>query len=130
MSVEAAYDRLPGPKEAGKNTTENASSPNAGDAAQSATDGREDDADNGNPAEKDSSGNGQDAKDDAMHQATNLAKAEGKLPGAIAETVRGAHTARLDWRALLRRFLADSAKNDYSWSAPNHRFIDSGLYLP
>ncbi len=247
--MEAAYDRLPGPEEAGKNATENASSPNAGDSAQSATDGQEDDADNGNPAEEDAPGNSQDAKDDvnpangeapgndqsedscdqsngadsssgdqsnrgddsatnesgtenagsdasadqppkddpdpqgggnatgspapssalksrdpagtgeimdapgkaedastdpspadltaeeqawdeAMHQAANLAKAEGKLPGAIAETVRGAHTARLDWRALLRRFLADSAKNDYSWSAPNHRFIDSGLYLP
>ena len=70
------------------------------------------------------------AWDEAMHQAASLAKAEGKLPGAIAETVRGAHAVRLDWRALLRRFLADSAKSDYSWSAPNPRFIDGGLYLP
>ena len=70
------------------------------------------------------------AWDEAMHQAASLAKAEGKLPGAIAETVRGAHAARLDWRALLRRVLAASAKSDYSWSAPNHRFIDRGLYLP
>ena len=70
------------------------------------------------------------AWDEAMHQAASLASAEGKLPGSIRETVHGAHDARLDWRALLRRHLADAAKSDYSWSAPNHRLIDSGLYLP
>lgn len=68
--------------------------------------------------------------DEAMHQAASLARAEGKLPGAIREAVRGAHVSRLDWRALLRRFLTDAAKSDYSWNAPNRRFIDSGLYLP
>ena len=70
------------------------------------------------------------AWDEAMHQAASLASAEGKLPGSIRETVHGAHDARLDWRALLRRHLADATKSDYSWSAPNHRLIDSGLYLP
>ncbi len=70
------------------------------------------------------------AWDEAMHQAASLAKAEGKLPGAVKETVRSAHVAKLDWRALLRRYMADAAKSDYSWSAPNRRFIDGGLYLP
>ncbi len=70
------------------------------------------------------------AWDEAMHQAASLARAEGKLPGAVGETVRSAHAARLDWRALLRRHMTDAARSDYSWSAPNPRFIDSGLYLP
>ena len=70
------------------------------------------------------------AWDEAMHQATNLAKAEGKMPGAVEETVRGAHASAVDWRTLLRRFMTDAAKRDYSWSVPNRRFIDSGLYLP
>ena len=65
-----------------------------------------------------------------MHQALSLAKAEGKVPGAVEETVHGAHASTLDWRALLRRFMTDAAKSDYSWSLPNRRFIDSGLYLP
>ncbi len=52
------------------------------------------------------------------------------MPGAVEETVRGAHTSTLDWRSLLRRFMTDAAKNDYSWSVPNRRFIDAGLYLP
>ena len=70
------------------------------------------------------------AWDKAMHQALNLAKAEGKAPGRIEETVRGAHASTLDWRSLLRRYMTDAVKSDYSWSVPNRRFIDSGLYLP
>ena len=70
------------------------------------------------------------AWDEAMHQAASLAKAEGRMPGAVEETVRGAHASTVDWRALLRRFMTDAAMRDYSWSVPNRRFIDSGLYLP
>ena len=70
------------------------------------------------------------AWDEAMHQALNLAKAQGKAPGAVEETVRDAHRSTLDWRTLLRRYMTDAAKSDYSWSLPNRRFIDSGLYLP
>ena len=68
--------------------------------------------------------------DEAMHQAASLARAEGRMPGAVEETVRGAHASVVDWRSLLRRFMTDAAKRDYSWSVPNRRFIDSGLYLP
>ena len=70
------------------------------------------------------------AWDEAMHQALNIARAEGKVPGRIEETVKGAHASTLDWRTLLRRYMTDAAKSDYSWSLPNRRFIDSGLYLP
>ena len=70
------------------------------------------------------------AWDEAMHQAMNLARAEGKLPGGVEETVRNAHASTLDWRSLLRRYMTDAARRDYSWSFPNRRFIDGGLYLP
>ena len=70
------------------------------------------------------------AWDEAMHQAASLAKAQGKLPGAVEETVRGAHVSTVDWRTLLRRYMTDASKSDYSWSLPNRRFIDSGLFLP
>ena len=68
--------------------------------------------------------------DEAMHQALNLARAQGNAPGVIAETVEAAHRSTLDWRPLLRRYMTDTAKRDYTWSVPNRRFIDSGLYLP
>ncbi|WP_428097914.1 vWA domain-containing protein [Candidatus Rariloculus sp.] len=70
------------------------------------------------------------AWDEAMHQAASVARAQGKVPGAVETTIRNAHRSRLDWRSLLRRYLLDTAENDYTWSVPNRRFIDSGLYLP
>ena len=70
------------------------------------------------------------AWDEAMHQALSLAKAQGKAPGAVEGTIRGAHASVLDWRTLLRRYMTDAARSDYSWSLPNRRFIDNGLYLP
>ena len=70
------------------------------------------------------------AWDEAMHQALNIARAEGKVPGGVEETVRNAHASTLDWRTLLRRYMTDATRGDYSWSLPNRRFIDSGLYLP
>ena len=70
------------------------------------------------------------AWDEAMHQALNIARAEGKVPGRVEDTVRSAHASTLDWRTLLRRYMTDAASRDYSWSAPNRRFIDGGLYLP
>ena len=70
------------------------------------------------------------AWDEAMHQALSIAKAQGAAPGAVEETVRDAHRSTLDWRSLLRRYMTDAAARDYSWSVPNRRFIDSGLYLP
>ena len=70
------------------------------------------------------------AWDEAMHQALNLAEAQGKAPGAVQETIQDAHRSTLDWRSLLRRYMTDAAARDYSWSVPNRRFIDSGLYLP
>jgi len=70
------------------------------------------------------------AWDEAMHQALSIARAEGKTPGGVEETIRNAHASALDWRTLLRRYMTDAASCDYSWSVPNRRFIDSGLYLP
>ncbi len=70
------------------------------------------------------------AWDEAMHQALSIARAEGKPLGGVEETVRNAHASTLDWRTLLRRYMTDAASRDYSWSAPNRRFIDSRLYLP
>ena len=70
------------------------------------------------------------AWDEAMHQALNIARAEGNVPGQVEETIQSAHASTLDWRTLLHRYMTDAASHDYSWSVPNRRFIDSGLYLP
>ena len=68
--------------------------------------------------------------DEAMYQALSIAKAEGKAPGQVREMIQDAHTGTVDWRTLLRRYMVDTVKRDYSWSVPNRRFIDGGLYMP
>ncbi len=70
------------------------------------------------------------AWDEAMHQSLNIARAQGMVPGQVAETIESAHATILDWRPCLRRYMTDATAHDYSWSVPNRRFIDSGLYLP
>ena len=70
------------------------------------------------------------AWDEAVHQAVNLAQAQGSRPGRIEETLRGAHRSRLDWRTVLRQYLVSATRDDYRWSVPNRRFLDAGLYLP
>jgi predicted metal-dependent peptidase len=54
----------------------------------------------------------------------------GDLPGGLGHAVRELLEPKADWRAILREFVAKSARNDYSWTRPNRRFIHAGLYLP
>ncbi len=152
LSVEQAYDRLPEPGD-GDESGDPSDPADQGDDRDEDSEGR--DGASGTPPSHDPSGTGEvmdaDARgdsdsgsgeapldtaaeeqawDEAMHQALSIARAEGKAPGGVAETVRNAHASTLDWRTLLRRYMTDAASRDYSWSVPNRRFIDSGLYLP
>ncbi len=157
LSVEQAYDRLPEP---GEGDADGDGDPAQGGAAGQPPPGGDgsgqgEDNASGSPPSHDPSGTGEimdadahtgdgsgsgeapldtateeQAWDEAMHQALSLARAEGKAPGGVEETVRNAHASALDWRTLLRRYMTDAARSDYSWSLPNRRFIDSGLYLP
>ena len=66
----------------------------------------------------------------AVAQAEQAAKARGELPAGLARSVEDVFHPPTDWREVLREFLRASARNDYSWSRPNRRFIGQGLYLP
>jgi predicted metal-dependent peptidase len=81
----------------------------------------------GSPAEK------ADAKADwevAVAQAEQAAKQRGPLPAGLARMVDQVLRTPADWRAILREFVSQQARNDFSWSKPNRRFIAQGLYLP
>ncbi len=157
LSVEQAYDRLPEPGEGDAGSDGDSAQGGAAGQPPPGGDGSGQGEDNasGSPPSHDPSGTGEvmdaDARgdsdsgsgeasvdtaaeeqawDEAMHQALSIARAEGKAPGGVEETVRNAHASALDWRTLLRRYMTDAARSDYSWSLPNRRFIDSGLYLP
>jgi predicted metal-dependent peptidase len=66
----------------------------------------------------------------AVQQAAVLAKGQGKLPGALKRFAKSAATSRIDWRSVLRRFVQEVAKADYSFSRPNLRYVARSIYLP
>ncbi len=69
----------------------------------------------------------------ALVQAANLAKANadaGQLPGDLIREIEEMTDPRANWRELLRKFMTQFAKTDYTWSSPNRRHISDGLYLP
>lgn len=68
--------------------------------------------------------------DHNAHQADRIAKAEGRGSANISEMLEESHKRRMSWREILRQFMQESAKNDYTWMRPNRRHIDGGLYLP
>ena len=68
--------------------------------------------------------------DEKAHQSSQYSKAQGNQPGEIQQRLEAAHHQQISWREILRRFMTAASKSDYSWSRPNRRFIDSGLYLP
>lgn len=66
----------------------------------------------------------------ATQQAAKTAKAMGKLPAGMEQWITEMLAPIVDWKDVLRRFISQNAKNDYTWSRPNRRFIHAGLYLP
>ena len=68
--------------------------------------------------------------DEVMQQAAQWSKAQGSMPGGVQQVIDAAHVSEIDWRTELRRFMQDHSPVDYSWSRPNRRFIDQGIYLP
>lgn len=66
----------------------------------------------------------------AAVQAATQAKKVGNLPGSLKRMVEEITEQKVDWKSALRAFMKERAKDDYSWSRPNRRFLSAGLYLP
>ena len=86
-----------------------------------------DDVMDGTPGETDI--NGTEWKIAAV-QAAEAARAMGKLPGSLARFIDEMVAPKVDWRAMLQRFITETSKNDYSWLRPNRRFLQQGMFLP
>jgi len=63
-------------------------------------------------------------------QAAAVARGAGNLPDFAAAMVDRIRKPVIDWRAVLRRYIDESVRKDYTWSRPNRRHIAAGLYLP
>ena len=66
----------------------------------------------------------------AVVQAAQQARACGKFPAGLKCFVESLIEPKKNWREVLRRFVDQAAKNDYSWQQPNRRYIGTGFYLP
>jgi predicted metal-dependent peptidase len=62
-------------------------------------------------------------------QAAQAAKAQGKMPGALAKIVADLIEPKTPWYDILERHMTAMVKGDYSWARPNRRFAQYA-YLP
>jgi predicted metal-dependent peptidase len=63
-------------------------------------------------------------------QAANAAKMCGKLSNGMERLVKEVVKSKTDWRAVLRRFFTERAKNEYTYAKPKRRFLAEDIYLP
>jgi len=63
-------------------------------------------------------------------QARNVAKMQGKMPGALERMVDDIIHVPTPWYTILERFMTSMGKLDVSWSRPNRKHLHAGHYLP
>ena len=54
----------------------------------------------------------------------------GSLPGSLTELIKDITKPQVPWQAVLRQYMTEPAKGDYTWKRPNRRFINQDIYLP
>lgn len=62
--------------------------------------------------------------------AAQTAKMIGTLPAGMERMIDELLTPKINYKAVLQRFLTSVIRNDYNWNRPNRRYIPQGLYLP
>jgi predicted metal-dependent peptidase len=113
MITEAVYDLLPPPDDDGNN--------GHGDPLDDMLDGPTD------PADQSA---GQRDWKVATIQAKDAAKIMGKLPVEIERFLDDLLRPQIDWKAVLRQFITERCKDDYSWMRPNRAMLTHGVYIP
>lgn len=66
----------------------------------------------------------------ATVQAANAAKQQGKLPGSLERFVEALTEPKVDWREQLRRFVTETARDDYSYRRLNRKMLAHDYILP
>lgn len=65
-----------------------------------------------------------------LAQTLTAAKLRGTDGGDLARLAEAELNPPTPWWELLHKWATEMAKQDYSWSRPNRRFVHQGLYLP
>lgn len=66
----------------------------------------------------------------AAVQAATIASQHGTIPDSLKRFVNEIVQPKADWRSVLRRFMTEQSKEDYSYSRLNRKFASIGIYLP
>jgi predicted metal-dependent peptidase len=71
----------------------------------------------------------------AVTQAATAAKMAGALPGSLQRLIGELLTPRVPWREVLREFIRQRTRDDYSFTRPNRRYMSQpgpgrGVILP
>lgn len=66
----------------------------------------------------------------SIAEAKDASKMQGRLPGSIEEIVEEVLEIKIDWKAELSIYFKERVRDGYTWSRPNRRFINEGIYLP
>lgn len=67
-----------------------------------------------------------------VRQAAAMARSAnaGTLPASVQRLIDRLVAPVVDWRQVLRNFIDDSSRKDYTWTRPNRRLVSRGLILP
>jgi len=63
-------------------------------------------------------------------QAAQAAKMSGKLSANLGRFVDQALNPKVDWKEVLRRFVSQRIKENFTYARPNRRWLGEELYLP
>lgn len=63
-------------------------------------------------------------------QAKNFAISQGNMPANIKAVIEELLNPKVRWEQVLQRFMETCAQDDFSWQAPDRRFLNSDMYLP
>lgn len=66
----------------------------------------------------------------AVTQARQASKKAGQMSGGLERMIEEILTIKVSWTEHLKRFVDDNARNDYSSSPFNKKYIPMGLFLP
>jgi len=122
MSAEEIYSKLPSPSQGG----DGGGDPDPGGCGEV----RDASGPDGNKASPSDMKQAEEEWKVAVAQAAQQARTMGSLSAGLERLVGEVLEPKVDWREALRRFVDQSAKNDYSWSKPNKRYVQQGIYMP
>ncbi len=65
-----------------------------------------------------------------VSQAITISKMKGDIPAGMERLVENLHKERINWKALLNRFIVNSIPYNYTWQRYSKKSIATGIYMP